>query len=101
MKSLAGTPTGELFELALEAAPNAMVVVDGEGRIVLVNGRAEKMFGYPREELLGRPVEMLVPERFRTAHPRKREGFFAAPQARSMGAGRDLYGLRKDGLEVP
>jgi PAS domain S-box-containing protein len=91
----------ELFRLAVESAPNAMIMVDQEGRIVLVNAQTEKLFGYPRAELLGQSIEMLVPERFRAAHPGQRRSFFAQPQTRSMGAGRDLFGLRKDGVEVP
>jgi PAS domain S-box-containing protein len=89
------------FRLAVEAAPNAMVMVDRAARIVMVNAQAERVFGYSRAELLGQPVEMLVPERFRDRHPRLREAFLAEPQARPMGAGRDLYGLRKDGTEFP
>lgn len=91
----------ERFRVVVDAAPNAMIMVDREGRIVLVNSTAERLFGYPRQELLHQPIEMLVPERFRGAHPGHRRDFFAAPQARAMGAGRDLYGLLKDGREVP
>src|SRR5262249_11711912 len=81
--------------------PNAIVMVNAEGSIVLVNSRAEQTFGYSREELVGRPVELLVPERFRAEHPGLRAGFFASPSARPMGAGRDLYGRRQDGSELP
>jgi PAS domain S-box-containing protein len=91
----------ELFRLAVESAPNAMILVDSAGTIVLVNAQTEKLFGYPRAELLGGSIEKLVPSRFRGAHPGHREGFFREPRARSMGAGRDLFGLRKDGTEVP
>jgi hypothetical protein len=76
-------------------------MVDVEGRIVLVNREIERLFGYAREELLGRPVDTLVPERFRGHHPGFRAGFTRDPKVRSMGAGRDLFGLRKDGTEVP
>jgi PAS domain S-box-containing protein len=89
------------FHLAIEAAPTGMMVVDLAGRIVLVNAQIESLFGYARAELIGQPVELLVPPRFREAHPRSRAEFFNAPHARPMGAGRDLYGLHKDGREVP
>ena len=89
------------FQLVVEAAPNAMVIMTREGLITLVNKQTETLFGYPREELLGQPVELLVPERFRAGHPEHRQSFFADPQARSMGAGRDLFGLCQDGSEVP
>jgi PAS domain S-box-containing protein len=89
----------ERFRAVLEAAPDAMVIVNKDGRIVLVNAQTQKLFGYGRQELLGQPVEMLVPKRFRGAHPAHRTGFFAKPTARPMGAGLDLYGQRKDGSE--
>jgi PAS domain S-box-containing protein len=89
------------LRLAVEAAPNAMVMVDREGLIDLVNSHTERVFGYERAELLGKPVEMLVPERYRTGHSTLRSSFFQTPSARPMGAGRDLFGLRKDGSEVP
>jgi len=91
----------ERFRLAVESAPNAMVMADGQGKIVLVNSQGLKMFGYKGEELLGQLVEVLVPQRFRGAHPEHRTGFSARPQARPMGAGRDLYAVRKDGSEFP
>lgn len=91
----------ELLALALDAGPAGMLMVDDRGRIVLVNVQLEKLFGYSRQELLGRPVETLVPERFRVRHPELRAAFQAEPQLRAMGAGRHLYGLRKDGSEVP
>jgi PAS domain S-box-containing protein len=91
----------EHFRLALEAAPTGMLMMDEAGAIVLVNAQIEKLFGYARAELLGRPIEMLVPERFRVHHPGLRQGFFSAPRTRLMGAGRDLFGLRKDGSEMP
>jgi PAS domain S-box-containing protein len=78
-----------------------MVIVGRNGDIVLVNSQTEKLFGYQREELLGKPVEMLVPERYRAKHPVHREGFFAYPRARSMGAGLELHGLRRNGTEFP
>ncbi len=89
------------FRAAVEAAPAAMMMIDSAGSIVLVNTETERLFGYARQELLGRGVEVLVPERFRGEHPRLRSQFFASPEARRMGAGRDLFGLRKDGSEFP
>ncbi|MCP3705570.1 PAS domain S-box protein [Paraburkholderia sp. CNPSo 3274] len=91
----------ERFRQVVEAAPNAMVMVDQDGRIVLVNAQTEKLFGYPRNELIGQSIEALVPERFRGRHPEYRVSFFNNLTSRPMGAGRDLYGLRKDGSEFP
>ena len=91
----------ELQRLMVEAAPNAMVMVDGAGHIALVNAQAELLFGYTRREMIGQPVERLVPERFRTGHPALRADFMSSPTARPMGAARDLFGLRKDGAEIP
>jgi PAS domain S-box-containing protein len=89
------------FRLVVEAAPNAVVMIDRAGKIVIVNTQAERIFGYTRAELVGQPLEMLVPERFRGHHPELRETFLADPRPRLMGAGRDLYGLKKDGSEFP
>lgn len=89
------------FRLVVESAPTAIVMVNARGNIVLVNAQAEKSFGYATEELFGKPVEILVPERFHADHPGYRARFFAAPDARPMGAGRELFGRRKDGNEFP
>lgn len=91
----------ERFRQVIEGSPIGKLMIDREGRINLVNAQIEKSFGYTRDELLGQSIEMLVPERFRAAHPDYRNGFIAHPTTRSMGAGRDLYGLRKDGSEFP
>jgi PAS domain S-box-containing protein len=91
----------EQFRLAIEAAPTGMIMVDGKGRIVMVNAHVEVLFGYAREELIGHTVDMLVPIGLRPQHPGFRQGFFKAPHARAMGAGRDLRGLHKNGEEIP
>jgi PAS domain S-box-containing protein len=91
----------ERVRLAVEAAPSAMILVGREGRIELVNSQTEELFGYRREDLLSQTVEMLVPERYRAGHGALRASFLREPRARPMGAGRDLFGLRKDGREVP
>ena len=89
------------FRSVVEAAPSAMVIISGSGMIELVNMQAERVFGYQRDEMLGKAVEMLVPKRFRGQHPTLRMTFFSDPQSRPMGAGRDVFGLRKDGTEFP
>jgi protein-histidine pros-kinase len=91
----------ERFRLVVESAPNAMVLINSEGRITLVNSQTEKLFGYSRKELIGLGVELLIPIRFRVHHPEFRKMFFEKPQTRSMGAGRDLFALRKNGSEFP
>jgi protein-histidine pros-kinase len=89
------------FRGLLEAAPDAIVIADTDGRIVIVNRQAEVWFGYQREELLGQPVELLVPERFRSQHVRHRADYRAEPRTRPMGSGLGLMGRRKDGSEFP
>lgn len=90
-----------IFEGLVEAAPDAMITVDGQGVIRLVNRQAEILFGYPRKELIGRPLETLVPERFADVHPGHRARYFSEPRTRPMGVGLVLAGRRKDGTEFP
>ena len=89
------------FRATVEAAPTAMVMIDQSGMIVLVNTEFERMFGYARDELRNHKVEALIPERLRAGHPGMRTQYFAAPESRRMGQGRELFGLRKDGGEFP
>ncbi|MEU9265889.1 PAS domain S-box protein [Streptomyces sp. NPDC048251] len=91
----------ERFRGLLEAAPDAMVIVDDSGIIRLVNAQTEALFGHGREELLGQPVELLIPHRFHGQHTAHRSGYTANRQVRPMGAGLELHGLRKDGTEFP
>ena len=89
------------FRQLLESAPDGIVIASREGRIVLINSQTERLFGYSRDEMIGQPVEMLMPESLRQAHQRHRTGYFHEPNVRSMGAGLDLKGLRKDGSQFP
>jgi PAS domain S-box-containing protein len=89
------------FRALLEAAPDAMVIVGPDGKIVLVNAQTERMFGYARVELVGSPIESLVPQRYQASHVHRRNGYLRAPRARGMGSDLELFGLRKDGSEFP
>jgi len=89
------------FRLVVESAPHAMVLVNGKGKITLVNRQTELLFGYTREELIGKEVELLIPSQYKEKHPTHRHTYFANPSARTMGAGRDLFAKRKDGSEFP
>lgn len=90
-----------MFHGLLESAPDALVIVAADGRITLANTQTDQMFGYRREDLIGREIEMLIPPRFRGGHHRYRTGFFAEPRVRQMGVGLELWGLRRDGTEFP
>ncbi|MCI0454327.1 MAG: PAS domain S-box protein [Candidatus Dadabacteria bacterium] len=89
------------LQLVIESVPSAIVIISHEGKIVFLNSQTEKIFGYTKNELIGQSVEILVPERFRSKHSEYRMDFYAKPQARPMGVGRDLFALRKDGTELP
>lgn len=91
----------QLVTSIVESAPNGILVANQDGIMTLVNAQIERLFGYKRQELIGQKIEILLPERYRAAHPGQRTGFFHNPQARAMGAGRDLFGRRKDGSEFP
>ncbi|MDP9227294.1 MAG: PAS domain S-box protein, partial [Actinomycetota bacterium] len=91
----------EQFGALIDAMPDAMAVVDQTSTIVLVNAQTERLFGYMRDEVLGKPVDILVPERFRNAHRGHRAGYFGAPSLRPMGSGMDLLATRRDGQEFP
>ncbi len=90
-----------MFRALLESAPDAMVIARGDGRIVLVNRQTETLFGFTRDELVGQPVELLVPQRLHGQHVHHRDSFFAAPQARPMGMDLDLFGVHRDGTQIP
>jgi PAS domain S-box-containing protein len=91
----------ESFLLFIESVPDAMVLSDREGRVVLVNANTEKLFGYRRDELLGRKVEILLPPRFRVRHRRERAKYYSDPTTMHMGIGREVLGCRKGGAEFP
>jgi two-component system CheB/CheR fusion protein len=89
------------FRHAIEASPSGMLLVDSSGKITLINSECEAIFGYDRAELIGRPLEFLVPERLRDEHRENRQRYFSAPRVRGMSQGLDVWGLRKDGTEIP
>ena len=93
--------SNEMVRLAVEACPNGMIMTDANGTIVLVNAEVERLFGYTRAELLGSSIDMLVPAAVRAAHGGHRACFVDRPEARRMGVGRDLYGVRKDSAQIP
>ncbi|HEV3438086.1 MAG TPA: PAS domain S-box protein [Gemmata sp.] len=93
--------TVDILRGLIEAVPDALVAIDRNGRLVLVNRQTERLFGYHRNELLSQPIELLIPERFRKRHKNQRDGYLAAPHIRPMGAGLELVGRQKDGNEVP
>lgn len=89
------------LNLVVEASPHGNMIIDSQGKIELVNAQVEKIFGYHRDELIGQTMELLLPKRFKAQHPQLRTNYFISPEAKIMGAGRDLFGLRKDGIEFP
>ncbi|NJK85374.1 MAG: PAS domain S-box protein [Bacteroidales bacterium] len=91
----------ERFKWLVESSPNSIILTDGSGNIRLINRQTELVFGYERNELLGKPIETLMPERYRGHHVTYRKNYYNEPQARPMGTGRDLYGLHKSGNEIP
>lgn len=98
------TPRKQLeakFRGLLESAPDSIVVVDTQGKIVIVNGQTEKLFNYPKDELIGQPIEILIPDRLKDIHVKYRNGYISHPIVRPMGAGRRLTGRKKDGTEIP
>src|SRR5579864_5811213 len=99
--ALAGIPVEQLFRLTVEALPGGMILTDRTGTIVMINTEVERLFGYGRDELIGRSIDILVPAASRAQHIQRRAEFMLNPASRRMGSGRDLFGLRKDGSELP
>ncbi len=99
--SVTDIPDEEPFRIVVESAPNGIIVAGSDGQIVMVNRRAEELFGYERDEFLTLKIESLVPQRYRGGHDKLRGKFHGSPEPRAMGAGRDLYAVRKDGSEFP
>jgi len=95
------SPHDDLFRIATDMSPAGILAVAADGTILLANREIERLFGWRREDLVGQPVEVLVPMNLRQGHSSQRSAFFAAPRTRHMGAGRDLRGVRKDGTEFP
>ena len=91
----------KIFQLVVDAAPNAIILVDSKGVITFMNRHTEILFGYSRKELTGKNISNLLPERFRKQHPELVKGFHSNPEVRPMGSGRDLFALKKDGSEFP
>jgi PAS domain S-box-containing protein len=89
------------FKALLESAPDAMVITNADGTIIIINAQTEKLFGFSRNEIIGKKVEILIPERFHNSHTRYREGYIENPRVRGMGVGMELFGRRKDGSEFP
>jgi PAS domain S-box-containing protein len=101
-RPLADVPLSDAAVWALlDAAPDGLLMIDATGRMMLVNSQLERLFGYDRAELLGQPVEMLLPDAVRAAHREHRDGFFTAPRTRAMGDGAQLFGRRRDGSLFP
>src|SRR5271166_5936513 len=100
MPAMRTTPT-ELAHSALDAAPDAMIIIDAAGVIRFTNRQAAALFGYAHDEIIGQPIEVLLPERFRARHVRHRESYVGNLRVRPMGAGLDLYGRRRNGTEFP
>jgi PAS domain S-box-containing protein len=99
LNGLYPSPIDDIFRRLIEAAPDAMIVVDASGTMLFVNSQTERLFGHVQAELVGEPIEMLIPHRFRAAHVGKRAGFTDRPKARPMGSGLELFGRKKDGTE--